>query len=36
MSEPIAQWLKDAGDLALIEQRRGGPWVEWSGVRESL
>jgi len=36
VSEPIASWLEDAGDLALIEPRRGGPWVEWSGVRESL
>jgi predicted transcriptional regulator len=33
VSEAIASWLEDAEDLALIEERRGGPWVEWSDVR---
>jgi hypothetical protein len=36
VSEAIASWLEDAEDLALIEERRGGPWVEWSDVRELL
>jgi predicted DNA-binding protein len=36
VSEAIASWLEDAEDLALIEERRGGPWVEWSDVRETL
>jgi predicted DNA-binding protein len=36
VSEAIASWLEDAEDLALIEERRGGPWVEWSDVRKSL
>ena len=36
ISEAIAAWLEDAEDLALIEERRGGPWVEWADVRKKL
>jgi predicted DNA-binding protein len=36
ISEAIAAWLEDAEDLALIEERRNGPWVEWSDVRDDL
>ncbi len=36
VSEAIASWLEDAEDLALIEERRDGPWVEWSDVRNKL
>lgn len=34
--EAIAAWLEDAEDIALIEERRGGPWVEWGDVRDEL
>jgi predicted transcriptional regulator len=34
--EAIASWLEDAEDLAEIEERRGGPWVEWADVRRTL
>jgi len=36
VSEAIAAWLEDAADLALIEERREGPWIEWSDVRSDL
>lgn len=36
VAEAIACWLEDAADLAEIEQRRGGPWVEWADVRKTL
>lgn len=36
VSEALASWLEDAEDLAEIEQRRGGPWVEWADVRKAL
>ena len=36
VQEAIAQWLEDAEDLALIEERRRGPWVEWGEVRDEV
>jgi predicted transcriptional regulator len=36
VSEALASWLEDAEDIALIEERRGGPWVAWSDVRDEL
>ena len=33
IQEALAQWLEDAEDLELIEDRRQGPWVEWEEVR---
>ncbi len=36
VSEAIAAWLEDAEDLAQIEERRDGPWVEWDDVRKDL
>lgn len=36
VQEAIAQWLEDAEDLALIEERRRGPWVEWEKVRDDV
>ena len=36
ISEALAAWLEDAEDFALIEERRSGPWVEWSKVRDDL
>jgi predicted DNA-binding protein len=33
LQEALAQWLEDAEDLELIEERRRGPWVEWDKVR---
>jgi predicted transcriptional regulator len=36
IAEAIAAWLEDAEDLALIEERRTGPWVEWCDVRDEL
>ena len=32
----VEAWLEDAQDLALIEERRSGPWVEWKDVRDDL
>ena len=36
VSEAIAQWLEDAEDMALIEERRDGPWVEWRDARKEV
>jgi predicted transcriptional regulator len=36
VSEAIASWLEDAEDIAAIEERRGGPWVAWSDVRDDV
>jgi predicted transcriptional regulator len=36
VAEAIAAWLEDAEDLALIEERREGPWVEWKDVRDKI
>jgi len=36
VQEAIAQWLEDAEDLALIEERRRGPWVEWEKIRDGI
>lgn len=36
VSAALAAWLEDAEDIALIEERRGGPWVAWSDVRDDL
>ena len=36
VQDAIAQWLEDSEDMALIEQRRGGPWVEWEEVRDKI
>ena len=36
VQEAIAQWLEDAEDIELIEQRRTGPWVDWEEVRNEI
>ena len=36
IQEAIAQWLEDAEDLALVEERRRGPWLEWKEVRDEI
>lgn len=36
VQEAIAVWLEDAEDLALIEERREGPWVEWDEVKHKV
>ena len=36
VQEAIAQWLEDAEDLALVEERRRGPWLEWKEVRDEI
>jgi len=36
VQEAIAQWLEDAEDLELIEERRKGPWVRWKEVRDEV
>ena len=36
VQEAIAQWLEDAEDLALIEERRRGPWISWAEVRDDV
>jgi predicted DNA-binding protein len=34
--QAIARWLEDAEDLALIEERRRGPWLAWEEVRDEI
>jgi predicted DNA-binding protein len=36
VQEALAQWLEDAEDLALVEERRRGPWLEWKEVRDDI
>lgn len=36
VQEALAQWLEDAEDIELIEERRSGPWVEWEDAREEI
>jgi predicted DNA-binding protein len=36
VQEAIATWLEDAEDIALIEERKAGPWVSWNEVRKTL
>ena len=36
VQEALAQWLEDAKDIELIEERRSGPWVKWQDVREKI
>lgn len=36
VQEAIAVWLEDAEDVALIEERREGPWVGWDEVKKDL
>jgi predicted DNA-binding protein len=36
LQEALATWLEDAEDTALIEERREGPWVRWSDVKDDL
>ena len=36
VQEAIAQWLEDSEDLALVEQRRRGPWIAWEEVRDEI
>lgn len=32
----LAAWLEDAEDLALIEERKAGPWIAWDDVKKDL
>jgi len=36
VNEALAAWLEDAEDLATIEERREGPWIEWNDIRDDL
>ncbi len=36
VQDAIAQWLEDSEDLALIEERRTGPWLAWEEVKDDL
>jgi predicted transcriptional regulator len=36
VQEALAAWLEDAQDIALIEERRGGPWIEWDDAKTDL
>ena len=36
VQDAIAEWLEDAEDLALIEKRRAGPWVDWEEAKDDL
>jgi predicted DNA-binding protein len=36
VQEAIAEWLADAEDIELIEERRKGPWVDWERVKNTV
>ena len=36
VQEALAQWLEDAEDIELIEERRAGPWLEWEEVKDEI
>lgn len=36
VAEAIAAWLEDAYDIALIEERREGPWIDWDDAKKKL
>jgi hypothetical protein len=36
VQEAIAEWLEDAEDIELIEERRKGPWIEWEEIKDSI
>ncbi len=36
VQEAIALWLENAEDMALIDERRQGPWVEWNDAKKEL
>lgn len=36
VQEALASWLEDHQDLAQIEARREGPWVDWDDARDDL
>jgi predicted DNA-binding protein len=36
VQEAIAEWLEDAEDIELIEERRKGPWFDWEEIKDSI
>jgi hypothetical protein len=36
MNAALAAYLEDAEDLALVEERRAGPWVSWEELKAGL
>jgi predicted DNA-binding protein len=36
MNAALAAYLEDAEDLALVEERRAGPWVSWEDLKAGL
>ena len=36
VQEALAQWLEDAEDIELVEERRAGPWLEWEEVKDEI
>jgi predicted DNA-binding protein len=36
VQEAIAQWLEDAEDIELVEQRRKGPFIDWEEIKDSV
>jgi len=36
VQEALASWLEDAEDLALIEERREGPWEDWKQAKKDI
>ena len=36
VQEAIAEWLEDAEDIELIEERRKGPWIDWEEIKDSI
>lgn len=36
VQEALAEWLEDAADIEVIEERRKGPWVDWEEIKDKL
>jgi len=36
VQEALAEWLEDAEDIELIEERRKGPWLDWEETKDSI
>lgn len=36
VQEAIAEWLEDAADIEVMEERRRGPWVDWEEIKDKI
>ena len=35
-AEAVEEFLEDAEDIELIEERRKGPWLDWEETKDSV